>query len=124
MKERILVVDDSMYMRTMISDALIEEGYQVVGQAPNGETAIDLALELEPDLITLDNILPDMIGIDILRVLKHEEKLKSKIIMISAVGQESVVQEGLDLGASDYIVKPFTSEQIIKSIKAALASEE
>lgn len=120
--KRILIVDDSMYMRTLINDALTNAGYEVVGQAANGESAIDMAMELEPDLITLDNILPDMIGIDILRVLKQEEKIASKIVMISAVGQESVVQEGMSLGASDYIVKPFTTEQIVESIKAALAA--
>lgn len=121
MAKRILVVDDSIYMRTMIHDALMEAGFDVVGQAANGEAAIDMAMELTPDLITLDNILPDMIGIDILRVLKQEEKLDAKIIMISAVGQESVVQEGMGLGASDYIVKPFTSEELISSVNQALS---
>ena len=120
MAKRILVVDDSMYMRTMISQALAEAGYEVVGQAANGEEAIDMALELKPDLITLDNILPDMIGTDILRVLKQEEKIPAKVIMVSAVGQESVIQEGMRLGASDYIVKPFTSEGILESVGKAL----
>jgi len=120
MSKSILIVDDSLYMRTMINEALVGAGFNVVGQAGNGEAAIDMALELRPDLITLDNILPDMIGTDILRVLKQEEKLDSKVIMISAVGQESVIQEGLQLGASDYIVKPFTSEGLIESVKKAL----
>ena len=62
MSKRVLVVDDSMYMRTLIKDALIKEGFEIAGEAPNGESAIDLAMELKPDLITLDNILPDMIG--------------------------------------------------------------
>lgn len=118
--KRILIVDDSLYMRTMISDALIAAGYEVVGQAANGETAIDMALELQPDLITLDNILPDMIGTDILRVLKEEEKISSIVVMVSAVGQESVIQEGMQLGASDYIVKPFTAENITEAIRKAL----
>lgn len=116
MKKTVLIVDDSMYMRTLIKDALVEAGYEVLGEAENGESAIDQAMELNPDLITLDNILPDMIGIDILKVIKGEESLKSKVIMISAVGQESVVQEGLQIGAEDYIVKPFTSEQLITSV--------
>jgi two-component system chemotaxis response regulator CheY len=120
MAKTVLIVDDSMYMRKLINDALVEAGYEVVGQAENGEQAIDLAMELEPDLITLDNILPDMIGTDILRVLKKEEKLSSHVIMISAVGQESVIQEGLDLGAKDYIVKPFTAESLIESINKAM----
>ena len=119
MNKTVLVVDDSMYMRTLIKDALSGGNYEIVGEAANGESAIDQAMELNPDLITLDNILPDMIGTDILRVLKGEEKLKSKVIMISAVGQESVIQEGMSIGAEDYIVKPFTSEQLLASVHKA-----
>jgi two-component system, chemotaxis family, chemotaxis protein CheY len=115
MEKTVLIVDDSLYMRTVIKDALEEAGYNIVGQAANGEAAIDMAFELQPDIITLDNILPDMIGTDILKVYK-EEGLTSKVIMISAVGQESVIEEGLSLGANDYIVKPFTTEQLIESI--------
>jgi two-component system, chemotaxis family, chemotaxis protein CheY len=96
--KNVLVVDDSLYMRTIIKDALETAGYKVVGQAANGEEAIDMAFELKPDIITLDNILPDMVGIDILKVYTNEGLL-SKVIMISAVGQESVIQEGLTLGA-------------------------
>jgi two-component system chemotaxis response regulator CheY len=118
MKKSVLIVDDSLYMRTLIKDALEGGGYDVVGQAANGEEAIDLAFELQPDLITLDNILPDMIGTDILKVYQ-QEGLKSKVVMISAVGQESVVNEGLRLGASAYIVKPFTNEQLVDAIAKA-----
>ena len=115
----VLVVDDSLYMRTMICDALTKAGYTVIAQAANGEAAIDIALEQQPDLITLDNILPDMIGTDILRVLKQDEKINSKVVMISAVGQESVIQEGMSLGASNYIVKPFTAEGLIETVNKA-----
>jgi two-component system chemotaxis response regulator CheY len=118
MAKSVLIVDDSLYMRTLIKDALEQGGYHVVGQAANGEEAIDLAFELQPDLITLDNILPDMIGTDILKVY-HEEGLKSKVVMISAVGQESVVNEGLRLGAKAYIVKPFTNDQLVAAINKA-----
>jgi len=119
MSKKVLVVDDSLYMRTVIKDALIAAGYDVVGQAANGESAIDMSLELQPDLITLDNILPDMLGLDILKVIKSEE-LKSKVIMISAVGQQSVIDEGITLGADDYIVKPFTNEQLVEKINKIL----
>ncbi len=115
MTKSVLIVDDSLHMRTLIKDALEGGGYTVVGQAANGEEAIDMAFELQPDFITLDNILPDMIGIDILKVYQ-EEGLKSKVLMISAVGQETVVNEGLRLGARAYIVKPFTSDQLIDAI--------
>jgi two-component system chemotaxis response regulator CheY len=119
MSKTVLIVDDSLYMRTIIKDALTGAGYQVVGEAANGESAIDQAMDLNPDLITLDNILPDMIGTDILRVIKGEEKLKSKVIMISAVGQESVIQEGMSIGAEAYIVKPFTPQQLIAEANKA-----
>ena len=118
MSKKVLIVDDSLYMRTVIKDALEEGGYVVAGQAANGEEAIDLAFELQPDIITLDNILPDMIGTDILKVYK-EEGLKSKVIMISAVGQDSVINEGLRLGAKAYIVKPFTTEQLLTKLSDA-----
>lgn len=119
MGKTVLVVDDSMYMRTLIKDALANAGYEIIGEAANGESAIDQAMELNPDLITLDNILPDMIGTDILRVIKGEEALTSKVIMISAVGQESVIQEGMTIGAEDYIVKPFTADQLVEAAKKA-----
>lgn len=118
MAKSVLIVDDSLYMRTLIKDALESGGYNIVGQAANGEEAIDLAFELQPDFITLDNILPDMIGTDILKVYK-EEGLRSKIIMISAVGQESVVNEGLRLGAKAYIVKPFSNGQLVDALSKA-----
>ena len=118
MSKNVLIVDDSLYMRTLIKDALSENGFNIVGEAANGEEAIDLAFELIPDIITLDNILPDMIGTDILKVFK-EEGLTSKVIMISAVGQDSVIHEGLSLGALDYIVKPFTSDKLIGALEKA-----
>ena len=117
--KKVLIVDDSMYMRTLIKDALEKEGYEIIGEAANGESAIDMALEHKPDLITLDNILPDMIGTDILKVLK-DENLDTKIIMVSALGQQSVIDEGLGLGANDYIVKPFKPEELIQVVNKTI----
>ncbi|WCL80760.1 response regulator [Saprospira sp. CCB-QB6] len=121
MKKKVLIVDDSLYMRSLIlkSFQAAEEEYEVVGQAANGEQAIDLAMVLEPDLITLDNILPDMIGSDILEVFQAEE-LPAKVIMISAVGQESVIQDCLKLGAAAYLVKPFTPEELLETANKCL----
>jgi two-component system chemotaxis response regulator CheY len=117
MDKNVLIVDDSRYMRTIIKDALQQNGFHVVGEAANGEQAIDMAFELKPAIITLDNILPDMIGTDVLKVLR-EEGLQSKVVMISAVGQESVIQEGIALGAKAYIVKPFTTEHLLETVQA------
>lgn len=68
-----MIVDDSLYMRSLIKDALSQADFEIVGQAGDGETAIDQAIELEPDLITLDNILPDMLGLDVIKQLKAEK---------------------------------------------------
>ena len=114
--KKVLIVDDSMYMRTMISSALSATGrYEIIAQAGTGSQGIELALEYEPDLITMDNILPDMIGIDIVKELRAEG-IKSKIIMISAVGQDDVVEEGKANGAQDYLVKPFTQEVLVDRV--------
>lgn len=120
MSKTVLIVDDSIYMRSLIKTALEGAGYKVIGEAPNGETAIDMALEHQPDLITLDNILPDMMGFEILKVLK-EEAVGSKVIMVSAVGQQTVVNKGISLGASEYIVKPFTEEDLLKVVEKVMA---
>jgi len=112
---RILIVDDSSFIRSMLKTTLEENGYEVVGMAKNGETAIDLAIELIPDVITLDNILPDMKGLDVLKALK-ESKIDSKVIMISSVGQQSTIEEGLSNGAHDYLIKPFDKDELIDAI--------
>jgi two-component system chemotaxis response regulator CheY len=119
MGKTVLIVDDSVYMRSLIKTSLTEDGFEVVGEAQDGETAIDLAIELRPDLITLDNILPDMMGLEILKVLK-DEGVTSKIVMVSAVGQQTVVNKGKELGAADYIVKPFTSESLLEVINKVM----
>ncbi len=119
MSKRVLIVDDSIYMRSLIKSSLQEAGYEIVGEAQDGVSAIDLAVELEPDLITLDNILPDMMGFELLKVLK-ENNLKSKVIMVSAVGQQTVVNKGIELGAADYVVKPFTSEALVEVVNKVM----
>ena len=118
MSKSVLIVDDSLYMRSLIKDALESHGYHVVGQAANGEEAIDFALDLQPDFITLDNTLPDMNGTDILKVYK-DEGLRSKVVIISSAGQESVVNESLRLGAKAYIVKPFSNGQLVEALTKA-----
>ena len=108
----VLVVDDSVYMRSMIKIALKKAGYEILGEAGSGEDAIDLAIELRPDLITLDNILPDMHGLDILKSIR-EDGVASKVMMVSALGQSAMVEEARKSGVNHYVVKPFDSEQLV-----------
>ncbi|WP_258101327.1 response regulator [Marinoscillum pacificum] len=107
----VLIVEDSVYMRAVIRTVVTKYGMTVVGEAKNGVEAIDMALELNPDLITVDNVLPDMLGLDILKSLQ-EENLKAKKIMISAVGDKITQSKAAKLGALAYIVKPFEPKQL------------
>ena len=119
MKKRILIVDDSFYMRTMLKNMLTDAGYEVVGEAPNGQTALQLAKETKPDLITLDLILPDNTGLDVLKGIKKDQPAM-KIIIVSAVGQEVIVNEAVESGALSYIVKPFSEEKVLETVSKVL----
>lgn len=118
--KRILIVDDSFYMRTMLKNMLTDAGYEVVGEAPNGQSALELAKETNPDLITLDVILPDNTGLDVLKGIKKDQP-DMKVIIVSAVGQEVIVNEALENGALSYIVKPFSEEKVLEVVSKALA---
>lgn len=122
MKRTVLIVDDSVYMRMLIKQALVKIGYEVVAEAANGESAIELALEHEPDLITLDNVMPDMFGAEVLKTLK-EEGVSSEVIVISAVGQQTVIDKEKELGIAEFIVKPFTEEQLIEVVTSVMQSK-
>lgn len=119
MKNRILIVDDSFYMRTMLKNMLTDAGYDVVGEAANGQQARELATETKPDLITLDVILPDNTGLEVLRDIRQELP-DVRIVMCSAVGQEVIVNEALESGASAYIVKPFSEDKVLEIVSGAL----
>lgn len=116
MSKTALIIDDSEFMREFIEEILTTKGFSVVGSAGTGNEGIELALDLVPDLITLDNVLPDMLGMDIARILKKEEEISSKIIIISALGQDNVKKECMQNGVNDYLVKPFTEEDLVKCI--------
>lgn len=113
---RVLIVDDSTYIRSSLRTLLGEQGYEIVGEAKNGEMAIDLAMDLKPDVITLDNILPDMTGLDVLKTLNAGD-FNSTVIMISAVGQQSAIVDAKNNGAKHYLVKPFDNSELIAILK-------
>ncbi len=109
-------------MRTMLKNMLSDAGYDIVGEAPNGQTALELAKETTPDLITLDVILPDNTGLDVLKGIKVDQP-DMKVIIVSAVGQEVIVNEALEYGAKAYIVKPFSEEKVLEVVRKVLADE-
>jgi two-component system chemotaxis response regulator CheY len=119
MANRILIVDDAAFMRMMIRDILSKNGYEVVGEAPDGAQAIERYKELKPDLITMDITMPEMDGIAALKEIKKLDG-SAKVIMCSAMGQQAMVIDAIQAGAKDFIVKPFQADRVIEAIKKAL----
>ena len=117
---RVLVVDDAAFMRKMVSDALTKGGHEVVGEAVNGVEAIDRYRELKPDLMTLDITMPEKDGLEALRDIMSFDP-GARVIMCSALGQESKVLESIKLGARDFVVKPFQAERVNEAVGKALA---
>jgi two-component system chemotaxis response regulator CheY len=119
MAKRVLVVDDAIFMRNMIKDIFSSAGYEVVGEAANGLEAVERYKELKPDLTTMDIVMPFKSGIEATReIVKQDDK--ATIIMCSALGQESLVMEAIEAGASDFIVKPFRAEDVLSVVKKVI----
>jgi len=120
MKEKILIIEDEKDIIKMLEYNLKKEGFRVIN-ARDGEDALDLALREYPDLILLDLMLPGIDGLEVCKTLKKEAKTASiPIIMLTAKSQESDKVVGLELGADDYITKPFSPRELIARIKAVL----
>ena len=116
---RILVVDDAAFMRKMISDALTKGGHEVVGEAGNGTEAVARFQELRPELTTLDITMPEKDGLTALKEIIELDP-SAKVVMCSALGQESKVLESIKLGAKDFVVKPFQADRVLEAIGKAL----
>ena len=117
---RILVVDDAAFMRKMVSDALTKGGHEVVGEAGNGAEAVVRFQELKPELTTLDITMPEKDGLSALADIMTLDP-NARVIMCSALGQESKVLESIKLGARDFVVKPFQAERVLEAVGKALA---
>ncbi len=119
MGKRILVVDDAAFMRMMVKDILIKNGYEVCAEAENGAKALERYNELRPDLVIMDITMPEVNGIEALKAIKSLDK-EAKVIMCSAMGQQSMVVEAIHAGARDFIVKPFQADRITEAVKKAI----
>ena len=119
MGHRVLVCDDAIFMRTMISDILSGAGYDVVGEAESGVQAIERYRELRPDLVTMDIVMPDMGGIDAVREIVKGDP-NAKILMCSAMGQQALVVEAIQAGAKDFVVKPFQPSRVLEAVQRVL----
>ncbi len=117
---RVLVVDDAAFMRKMVSDALTKGGHEIVGEGANGDEAVTLYQELKPELTTLDITMPEKDGLQALKDIISLDP-NARIIMCSALGQESKVLEAVKAGAKDFVVKPFQPDRILDAAAKAVA---
>jgi len=117
---RVLVVDDAAFMRKVLSDALAGGGHEVVGEAANGIEAVAQFTALHPDVTTLDITMPEKDGLEALREILAAEPA-ARVIMCSALGQESKVLESIKAGAKDFVVKPFQPDRVLEAVNKALA---
>lgn len=119
MGAKVLVVDDAAFMRMMIKDILSKNGYEIVGEAENGQKAVEKYQELKPDLTTMDITMPEMDGITAVKEIKKMDPA-AKVIMCSAMGQQAMVIEAIQSGARDFIVKPFQPDRVLEAVRKAL----
>ena len=119
MSATIMIVDDAAFMRMMMKDILTKNGFTVVGEAENGTIAVEKYLELQPNLTTMDITMPEMDGLQALKEIRKRD-VKARVIMCSAMGQQSVVIEAIQSGAKDFIVKPFKADRVLEAIMKAL----
>jgi two-component system chemotaxis response regulator CheY len=118
-KARVLVVDDAIFMRKMISDILEGNDMEIVGEADTGALAVEKYNELKPDLVTMDIIMPEMNGIDAVRQIVASDP-QARIVMCSALGQQALVQDAIAAGAKDFLIKPFNPSRVIEVINKVL----
>ena len=119
MAKSILICDDAAFMRMMIKDILVKNGYNIAGEAENGVKAVEKYQETKPDLVLMDITMPEMDGIQALKKIK-EVDAGANVIMCSAMGQQAMVIEAIQNGAKDFIVKPFQADRVLEAVKKVI----
>ncbi len=117
---KLLITDDAAFMRMTLKKIVTDAGYEVVGEAENGKEAVALFDEHRPDLVTMDITMPEMNGIEALKQIKELDP-KAKVVMCSAMGQQTMVVDAIQQGAVDFIVKPFDEVRIKEALEKALS---
>lgn len=113
---KILLVDDSSFMRKVLRDILEKNGFSNFDEAENGEEGLEKFKSFQPDLVLLDIVMPKVDGIGFLK----EAGSDAKVIVISAIGQDAIINEAKENGAMGYIVKPFENEQVMGEVEKVL----
>ena len=116
---RVLIVDDSMLIRRMVKDTLVSDGWEVVGEASNGQEAVEKYQQLRPDAVTLDIIMPDTDGMEALQTILRIDP-KAKVVVVSALNQTKLISRAIRSGAQDFIAKPFLPEQLQQTLRVCM----
>ena len=117
---KIMIVDDAAFMRKMLTDALSAGGHEIVAEAANGAEAVQRYQELRPEVTTLDITMPEKDGLEALKEILQFDP-SARVVMCSALGQESKVLEAIKTGAKDFVVKPFQADRVLAAVGTALA---
>ena len=116
MPKKILITDDALFMRVTLKKLLTDNGYEIAGEAANGQEAVEQYAACRPDLVLMDITMPVMDGIAATRSIKGSDP-SANVVMCTAMGQKNMVMEALQAGAKDFIIKPFQPDRVLESIK-------
>lgn len=116
--KKVLIVDDATFMRLTIKNMLLKHGFDVVGEAENGRVAVEKYEQLRPDIVTMDITMPEVDGITALRRIMTIDP-RAKVVMMTAMGQQEIVQDAIRSGARGFVVKPFKEETVINALAKA-----
>ena len=122
MSARVLVVDDAAFMRHMLKQILVGMGCEIVAEAADGEEGVAAYQTHQPDLVTMDLVMPKMGGLEALQRIKQESP-DAKVVVISAIDQRQSLMEAVRYGAADYVVKPFDRERVVQAVGRVLGIE-
>ena len=117
--KRVMVCDDAAFMRMMIKDILVKNGYEIAAEAENGLKAVERYPEAKPDLVLMDITMPEIDGIEAVRRIKSLDP-NANVIMCSAMGQQAMVIEAIQAGAKDFIVKPFQADRVLEAVRKVI----
>jgi len=116
MTKTVLIVDDSIMMRCLIAETLVDAGWLVVGEASDGREAVDLYQQFRPDAVTMDIVMPDIDGIQALAEIMQYDPY-AKVVIVSALGQTGLISEAIRKGAQDFVMKPFSAQQLQETMQ-------
>ncbi len=122
MGKSVLIVDDSIFIYESIKEMLLDSSFQVIGHAKSGETAMELYDELQPDLVTMDIVMPDMNGLESARNIL-ERYPNAKILMISSLAYEDTIREAEEIGTCGFLSKPIERDTLIEALGQCLEED-